>query len=260
MTDDRRTMTAGTPHLRITRRILPGAALVGLLCLSLVLLTSCQEARNRTELARRMAAEEGQAGSDERIAELKAQIRSVDAQVEKTLEGVRNKAVYWRLLGLKYMDYSMWGEAMDAFGEAAAITPDHAVLHYNRGLCAGQLSLSAPGPDERSALLDIAELSHRRALEIDDRYTPAMYALAVLLVFELGRPAEAVPVLEDFLSIERSDIGGRFVLARAYLETGRVNDALDLYDEISSSKSARPEDVQKADDLYNRVLGGDYGS
>lgn len=259
MKDERGKRKVGLPHFRADLRTLPGVVSSCLLCLSLLFLTSCGEMRNRTELARRMAAEEGRGSSDERIAELKAQIREVDAQVEKTLEGVRNKAAYWRLLGLKYMDYSMWGQGMDAFGEAIGITPDHAVLHYNLGLCAGQLSLSALGPDEKTVLLETAEASHRRSLEIDDRYTPAMYALSVLLVFELERAAEAIPFLENFLSIERSDINARFVLARAYLETGRVNDALDTYDEISSSKSAGPEDVQKADDLYNRVLGGDYG-
>lgn len=238
---------------------LPGACISILLVFSILMLSSCGNLQNRTDLAERMAAEEGRADDDARIIELKAQIRSVDTEVEKTIEAVRNKADYWRLLGLKYMDYRMWGEAMNAFGEAIAITPDRAILHYNRGLCSAQLSLSALEDEVRDQLLGQAEASYRRALAIDDRNTRSMYGLSILLVFELSRPGEAVPLLEDYLSIERSDMQARFVLARAYMETGRTNDALDMYEEISR-KSENPSDVSKADDLHAAVLGGDYGS
>jgi cytochrome c-type biogenesis protein CcmH/NrfG len=94
---------------------------------------------------------------------------------------------------------------------------------------------------------------------VDDRYTPAMYALAVLLVFERQQAAEATLLLEDYLSIERSDIPARFLLARAYLEIGRASEALDLYDEISRL-AGNPADVEKAQDLYRRVAGGEYGA
>ena len=74
-----------------------------------LLLSSCGESRNRTDLAARMAAEEGKAEDDQRIAELKADIRGSEKLVEKTIEAVRDEGTYWRLLGMKYMDYRMWG-------------------------------------------------------------------------------------------------------------------------------------------------------
>ncbi|MCK5250139.1 MAG: hypothetical protein KAJ98_09270, partial [Spirochaetaceae bacterium] len=104
-----------------------------------------------------------------------------------------------------------------------------------------------------------SENGYRRALTLDPRYTPAMYALAALLVFELDRSPEAGPLLEDFLKIERSDVNARFLLARVYLEAGMTGDALDLYDEIIRLAKDQT-DVIKAEDLYNRVSGGDYGS
>ena len=78
-------------------------------------------------------------------------------------------------------------------------------------------------------------------------------------MFELERPFEAVPLLEDFLKIERSDINGRFLLARVYLEAGMTIEALNLYDEII--KIARDQtDVLKAEELYRRAAGGGNAS
>lgn len=235
--------------LRISLVLLPALLLMG----------ACGDTQNRTDLATRMAEEEGEAANDQRISELKTDIRGVEKLVEKTLDAVRDEGTYWRLLGMKYMDYQMWGKAIEAFDEAVSIYPEHSVLLYNRGLSASQMALSVDTPESRMAYLLRSESGYRRALALDPKYSSPMYALAVLLVFELNRPAEAVPLLENFLKIERSDINGRFLLARVYLETGRASDALTLYDEIIRIAKDK-SDVSKAEDLYNRVAGGNYES
>ncbi len=215
----------------------------------LPLISSCSESRNRESLAGRMAED------DERISELKADIRAVDKQVEKTIEAVRDKGTYWRLLGLKYMDYKMWGEALSAFDEATAIYPESAALLYNRALTAAQMALASDTPELKSAYIARAETGYRRAISVDPRYTSSLYALSVLLVFELDRPLEALPLLQDFLKIERSNINGRFLLARVYLEAGMKSEALNLYEEIMDLAKDKT-DALKAEGLYNRVAGG----
>jgi len=222
---------------------------------SLAFLSSCGDVKNRHALAQRMAENEGQAENDERIAELKADIRGVDRQVEKTIEAVKDRGTYWRLLGLKYMDYRMWGEALSAFDEAVAVYPDNAALLYNRALSAGQMALSADTEEMKTANFNRAEIGYRRAIEVDPRYTPSLYALSVLLVFELDRSLEAAPFLQDYLKIERSNINGRFLLARVYLEAGMKSEALELYDEIIEL-ARNKTDALKAEELYNRVAGG----
>lgn len=223
------------------------------------LLASCGDSSNRADLAARMAADDGDAENDQRISELKGDIRGVEKLVEKTLDAVRDEGTYWRLLGMKYMDYQMWGKAIEAFDEAVSIYPEHSVLLYNRALSAGQMALSIDTPELKTAYFERSEAGYRRALALDPKYSPPMYALAVLLVFELNRPMEAAPLLEDFLKIERSDINGRFLLARVYLEAGRASDALNLYDEIIRTAQDK-SDVTQAEDLYNRVAGGNYES
>ena len=238
-------------HSKFILLSLVGAAVV------LSLLFSCGSAANTGELAERIAAEDGRADDDERIAELKAEIRDVDKQVEKTIESVKRKGTYWRLLGLKYMDHQMWGEGLNAFDEAAKIYPEHAVLQYDRALCAGQMALASVNIEERNRYLSESEAGYRRSLALDPRYSPAMYALSVLLVFELDRPGEAVVLLEDYLDIERSDVPGRFLLVRSYLAVGRPSQAMELYDEITRI-AKNPADAAKAEELYARTAGGDY--
>lgn len=226
---------------------------------ALLLLGACGDTRNRADLAVRMAAEEGNAEDDQRISELKAEIRGVEKLVEKTMDAVRDEGTYWRLLGMKYMDYQMWGKAIEAFDEAVSIYPEHSVLLYNRALSSSQMALSVDTPELKAAYLARSESGYRRAIALDPKYSSPMYALAVLLVFELNRPVEAVPLLENFLKIERSNINGRFLLARVYLEAGRAADALNLYDDIIRIAKDKT-DVSKAEDLYNRVAGGNYES
>ena len=220
---------------------------------------SCRKMENRESLAIRMAENEGEAENNERIVELKAEIRSVDRQVEKTIEAVKHKGTYWRLLGLKYMDYSMWGEASAAFDKAVEIYPDSASLLYNRALTAGQMALSSDTPEQRLLNLNKAESGYRRAISVNPSYSPPHYALSVLLVFELNRPLEAAPFLQDYLKIERSNINGRFLLARVYLTAGMKSDAMSLYEEIMDLARDK-SDVVKAEELYNRVAGGENGS
>ena len=219
----------------------------------LPLISSCGESRNRDSLAERMAED------DERISELKADIRGVDKQVEKTIEAVKDKGTYWRLLGLKYMDYKMWGEALAAFDEATEIYPENASLLYNRALTAAQMALSSDTPELKASYFARAENGYRRAISVDPRFTSSLYALSVLLVFELNRPLEAAPLLQDYLKIERSNINGRFLLARVYLEAGMKSEALNLYEEIMNLAGDKM-DILKAEELYNRVAGGGNGS
>ncbi len=230
--------------------------MIKLRCFFILLITgliSCGKNDNRTVLAKRLMELEGNLEEPERIRELKFKIRAVDSEVEKTLELVEDKATYWRLLGLKYMDYKMWGKAAEAFDEAIELTPDHAVLLYRKALCIGQLSLSIADEELKRKYMEEARNGYQRVLAIDPRYTPAMYALAVIYVFETGEYLKAAELLNNLLKIERSDIQARFLLARSLMEIGKTADALDVYSDIVRS-AERDSDKKKAEDLYKRIL------
>jgi tetratricopeptide (TPR) repeat protein len=106
------------------------------------------------------------------------------------------------------------------------------------GISAGYIAknyldfFSRDNTTERQRYYALAESGYLRAIEIDSSYNRPRYGLGVLYVFELERPADAIPHLERFLEISANNIDAMFVLARAYYETNAFQRAMDLYDRI----------------------------
>jgi tetratricopeptide (TPR) repeat protein len=181
--------------------------------------------------------------------------------VEKKVEAGNYEAYYLRLLGSAYLARRMYGEALKAFEASAALTPANAPLFYYMGLCSAYVGKSLTGPDDlpksRSYLL-AAERNYLRALELDPANDKSMYGLAVLYAFELGRPAEAVPLAERYLGINSEDDGARFVLARAYVLTGRIDEAVSVYATIEE-KTKNPASREDAKRNREALLSGEGG-
>jgi tetratricopeptide (TPR) repeat protein len=117
-----------------------------------------------------------------------------------------------------------------------------------------------PGSDtiDRARYFALAEEAYLRAIALGGRYLRPRYGLAVLYVFELERPAEAIPHLERCLEISRGDVDTMFVLARAYYMTESFQAAIDLYDRIISITK---DEQKRSDARSNReiAMGMMYG-
>jgi tetratricopeptide (TPR) repeat protein len=199
----------------------------------------------------------------ETIEGLQKAIAAYEARVEETVKTAAQAGIYWKILAVRYMDRAMYGEALEALHRAVEYFPEDETLYYLTGLSASvmaksALDFSAVGSTrERERLFALAESAHRRALALDPAYARALYALGVLLVFELDRSAEAIPFLERFLSLREKDVDGMFVLARAYYVEGRDEDAVTLYDRVLSV-SKDPVKREEAEANKKTVLDGAY--
>jgi predicted CXXCH cytochrome family protein len=87
-------------------------------------------------------------------------------------------------------------------------------------LSLGNLEANLGRPDE-------AERFYRRALEIDDRFSPARGNLAVLLSGQ-GRSSEAARLLEEVLAADPDDFEAAYSLGLLRAEMGQARDALPL--------------------------------
>jgi tetratricopeptide (TPR) repeat protein len=169
--------------------------------------------------------------------EIQAAILEYQKVVDQKVHASDRIAYYYKLLGMDYMERKMYGEAYKAFVSGIEISPQNPNLFYNAGLCAGYMSKAeiglADGSEEkRLDCLSKAEKAYKRALEIDPQHDKTMYALAVLYVFELNRPADAVPYLATYMERNKNDFNSRFVMARVYYLQKRYDEAVGMYDEI----------------------------
>lgn len=170
----------------------------------------------------------------------KYQERVADIQLAQSQIGI-----WYKILGTKYLDNKMYGEALKCFEEALKYYPDNQNLYYYVGVCAGYMShasldFNATGNNEiKYNYLKLAEEAYKRAIDIEEGYVRALYGLGVLYVFELDEYAEAIPYLEKLLTIDTKNHDAMFVLARAYYCNFEYEKSIDMYDRIiSTTKSA----------------------
>ncbi len=166
--------------------------------------------------------------------------RAADVQLANGQVGI-----WYKILGTRYLDQKMYGEALKCFQEALKYYPANQNLYYYVGVCAGYMSHAAmdfggSGSSEvKYNYLKLAEEAYLRAIELEDRYVRALYGLGVLYVFELDEPAKAIPHLEKSLKIDTKNIDAMFVLARAYYSNYEYDKSASMYDKIiATSKSA----------------------
>lgn len=206
------------------------------------LLSSCGVS-NKTVI-RHQKMEEG-VESPTTIEELKDAISKYEERVADIQLAQSQIGIWYKILGTRYLDNKMYGEALKAFQQALQYYPDNQNLYYYVGVCAGYMSHAAldfggTGATEiKYNYLRLAEEAYLRAITIEDRYVRALYGLGVLYVFELDEPEKAITHLEKAISIDTKNIDAMFVLARAYYSSYEFEKSASVYDKIiATTKSA----------------------
>jgi cytochrome c-type biogenesis protein CcmH/NrfG len=123
----------------------------------------------------------------------------------------------------------MFQQAYGALEEARKIYPENPILFYYSGICAARLGQAQVEEQERRRWLELAERHYRRALDLDPLHSESLYALAVLYVYELGRPQDAEELLVRLLEREKRNADALFLLGNVYYATGRLEEALGAY-------------------------------
>ena len=191
-----------------------------------------------------------------RVQELKDAIAKYEKRAADLQLTNQQVGIWYKILGNRYLDNKMYGEALKAFQKALEFYPNNQNLYYWVGVCAGYMSHAAmdfggTGSSEmKYNYLKLAEEAYLRAIEIEDRYVRALYGLGVLYVFELDESEKAIPYLEKLLTIDTKNIDAMFVLARAYYSSYEFDKAVAMYDKIiattkSEEKKASAEENKK---------------
>ena len=226
-----------------------------------IVLVSCGGVSNKT-IIRHQKMEEG-VESPTTIEELKDAIKKYQERIADVQLAQSQIGIWYKILGTRYLDNKMYGEALKCFQEALTYYPDNQNLYYYVGVCAGYMShaamdYNASGTNEvKYNYLKLAEEAYLRAISIEDRYVRALYGLGVLYVFELDEPEKAIPHLEKALSIDTKNLDTMFVLARAYYSSYEFDKSIEIYDRII--ETTKSEDTKKtAEENKKIVLDASY--
>lgn len=228
----------------------------------IISLSSC--GKSNASIQRQMKLEEG-VTNPLTIDELKEAIKKYSDRVAETQLAMSQVGMWYRLLGTRYVDNKMYGEAMKCFQEALKYYPNNQNLYYYVGLCSGYMSHAAldfggtGSMEMKFNYLKTSEEAYKRAIEIDDRYTNALYGLAVLYVFELDESAKAIPLLEKLLTIDTHHTDAMFVLARSYYQNFEYEKSVAMYDKILATTKL-PEKQADAETNKRIVLEASYGN
>jgi len=196
-----------------------------------------ESSKQNRELAKRIAELSPRRGLPEGTDGLRQAIALYEDQIERNVREGAQTGVYWKILGIRLADSKMHNDALAAFERAIYFNSEDPTIFYLTAVSAGlvakdKIGFTANDEREKVRYFTLSENSYKRALELDVTYTKAMYGLAVLYVFELDRPRDAIVQLERYMQIQPSDVQAMFVLARAYFATEQYSQAVNTYDRI----------------------------
>jgi tetratricopeptide (TPR) repeat protein len=171
--------------------------------------------------------------------ELKKAIAGFSKEMDRLVELKERTGIYYKILASRYMDKAMYGEAYEALLKAIEYYPANETLYYNAAVSAAYIgkskeALGPAGDSERQRWLAIAESNYKRAISERPNYGSALYGLAVLYEFELNRPSDALPLLQNLLAVDTQNVDAMLLLGRVYYSLGRLDDALNAYGTASA--------------------------
>lgn len=224
--------------------------------------TSCAPSYKSIKRMQRMEEDVGNPTTKEEYEEAikKYEKRAMDLVATETQIGI-----WYKILGTRYLDQRMYGQALECFRKAISYHPDNANLFYYIGVCAGYManaSLDYNGTGtstEKLNYLKLSEEGYLRALDLNPKYYRAMYGIAVLYVFEMNESEKAIPHLEKFLQTQTKDTDGMFLLARAYYMNYEFEKAAALYDKIIEL-APNEQKVKEAQENKKIVLDAQYSN
>ena len=229
------------------------------LCFSLVLgclFFSCS--KSNKSIIRMQHIEEG-VSNPQSIEEYQDAIKKYEERVADIQLAQSQIGIWYKMLGTRYIEKKMYGEALKCFQSALEYYPDNQNLYYYVGLCAAYMShaaldYDATGSAEKKAnYLKLSEEAYLRAISIEPRYTRALYAISCLYDFELGKPESAIPNLEKLLTIETKNMDAMVLLARCYFETYEFDKAISMYDRIIETTNSK-EKRELAEQFKEQVI------
>jgi len=198
---------------------------------------------------------EGTAIPEERVAELREEIRRYEAAVTEMVQTYGSIASYQKLLAHELIQAEMYGPALEALERAMDLQPENAVLFYFAGIASARTARGHILDGEEAVYLDRAERLFSEALEMRPDYKDALFAMAVLLAFDRGEAERALEYTRRLSEIETGDPAVAFLHANVLVRNGRTDEAIAVYDDLARSAPGTDQ-RRRAQENRDALLGG----
>jgi tetratricopeptide (TPR) repeat protein len=192
---------------------------------------------------------EGTEVSSERIEELRRDIERYEKEIEAAVQAHTRSASYHKLLAQELLKEEMYGPALEALQRAMELQPANPVVYYYAGVAAARTGRAHMLSGEEDRYLALAESYFSEAIRLRENYQDAIFAMAVLLAFDLNRPDEALEYSRKLSEIETGDPAVKFLHGNILVQNGLFREAIDVYDDLARSA---PSSEQRARARQNR--------
>lgn len=225
-----------------------------LLCLCLAFL-ACGDKKAQIDQMLELEGKSLSQASKQRIAELKDSIDKYEDIVNKKVDAALLTGDYYKMLGREYEKAGLHKLALEAYENGLEYWTNNHVLFFYAGLNAAQCAKAEADKARRASLFEKTLLYYKRSIELDNQYPKALFAISVLLAYELDQIGQAEKYLEQLLQVDGRHIKGHFLLARIKVSQNRISEAITLYERIEKLANDE-EDRKKAANLKRQLLGG----
>ncbi|MGL4524583.1 MAG: hypothetical protein ACRCVN_03555 [Spirochaetia bacterium] len=178
---------------------------------------------------------------DKSIEQLKRDIERQSKVLNTALVASQNLGQTHYLLGMKYMDYQMYGKAFEMFEEALAFYPEKTDLLYNTGIAAGWMGQSQPVGKKGQEYLQKSRFYLEKSLKSSPNYGPAILSLAILYSNSFDLPHAAKKLMQRYNEVDRPTSTSLFVEARIAVQTLDDRRAIELYSDLAQTAPSEEE-------------------
>ncbi|MBN2509643.1 MAG: hypothetical protein JXB03_05175 [Spirochaetales bacterium] len=234
------------------------AVCIGLSLFCILLVCGCDSPRKNylERLLKLESADGSPVVPEERIRELKNEIRAVEEEVRTYVDLERELGTFYKMAAVDFFDGGNFRPALENFIKAMEIHGESPSLPYYAALCAAHLGKAAGQTPERQAYYIRAEEYYLHSIRISPGFEDSMYGLAVLYLYELNRPGDGFDYIQRYLEIRPSSVKGHFVRAAAYATAGRTEDAIDDYRWIVDNAKDPEEQIEARRNIEILMGGG----
>ncbi len=174
--------------------------------------------------------------SDKNIEELKEKIADLEKEKINDTRTMNSLANNYTRLGTIYVEKRLWDPAIESYLKGMKYGKDTPGVYYSIGLAYGNRGSERDSSED----IDKAEHYYNKAIALQENYSDAQSALAILLFYHKDEKNRALSIIEEVVGRNRNNYMARFTQARFYYEMDKLPRSLSIYEDLNADLEKLP--------------------